>query len=76
VKILRLLLESLIDNVRIEGQEITDVRLVVHWLCLNSLRTDGDFCHKGRTQKMKIVETYWHDHSLESSRGALSYGTN
>jgi hypothetical protein len=31
---------------------------------------------KGGTQKLhkkiKIVETYWHDHSLESSRGALS----
>jgi hypothetical protein len=35
--------------------------------------------HKGRTQKLpqkfKIVETYWHDHSLESSCGALSDGT-
>jgi hypothetical protein len=25
--------------------------------------------------KIKIGETYWHDHSLESSWGALSYGT-
>jgi hypothetical protein len=25
--------------------------------------------------KFKIVKTYWHDHSLESSRGALSDGT-
>jgi hypothetical protein len=35
---------------------------------------------KGGTQKLpqkiKIVETYCHDHSLESSRGALSDGTN
>jgi hypothetical protein len=34
---------------------------------------------KGGTQKLlktiKIVETYWYDHSLESSRGALSDGT-
>jgi hypothetical protein len=43
----------------------------------NSLRTGGDF----RTQKLpktfKIVKTYmyWHDHSLESSWGALSDGT-
>jgi hypothetical protein len=33
---------------------------------------------KGETQKLhkkfKIVETYWHDHSLESS-GSLSDGT-
>jgi hypothetical protein len=26
-------------------------------------------------QKFNIVETYWHDHSLESSWGALSDGT-
>jgi hypothetical protein len=34
---------------------------------------------KGGTQKLPqkfmIVETYWHDHSLESSWGALSDGT-
>jgi hypothetical protein len=34
---------------------------------------------KGGTQKMpkisKIVKRYWHDHSLESSWGALSDGT-
>jgi hypothetical protein len=34
---------------------------------------------KGGTQKLpqafKIVETFWHDHSLESSWGALSDGT-
>jgi hypothetical protein len=35
---------------------------------------------KGGTHKLykrfiKIVETYWHDHSLESSWGALSDGT-
>jgi hypothetical protein len=34
---------------------------------------------KGGTQKLpqkfKIVETYWHDHSLESSWGALSDDT-
>jgi hypothetical protein len=34
---------------------------------------------KGGTQKLpkkvKIVETYWHDHSLESSWGALFDGT-
>jgi hypothetical protein len=45
----------------------------------NSLRTDGDFCHRGRhTEIAKIftlVETYRHDHSLGSSRGALSDGT-
>jgi hypothetical protein len=28
-----------------------------------------------RTQKVKIVETYWHDHLLESSWEALSDGT-
>jgi hypothetical protein len=27
------------------------------------------------TKKFKIVETYWHDHSLESSWGARFYGT-
>jgi hypothetical protein len=40
--------------------------------------TDVDFCHQGGTQKLsknKIIETYWHDHSLESSWGALSDGT-
>jgi hypothetical protein len=46
---------------------------------LKLLRTDGDFCHEGGTQKLppkfKIVEAYWHDHSLESSWGALSDGT-
>jgi hypothetical protein len=26
-------------------------------------------------KKFKIVETYWHDHSLESSGGALDDGT-
>jgi hypothetical protein len=35
--------------------------------------------HMGETQKLaqkfKIVETYWHGHSLESSWGALSDGT-
>jgi hypothetical protein len=34
---------------------------------------------KGGKQKLqkniKIVKTYWHDHSLESSWGALSDGT-
>jgi hypothetical protein len=34
---------------------------------------------KGGTQKLpqrfEFVETYWHDHSLESSWGALSDGT-
>jgi hypothetical protein len=34
---------------------------------------------KGGTQKLpqkfKIVETYWHDHSLESCWGGLSDGT-
>jgi hypothetical protein len=46
-----------------------------------TLRTDGDFCHQGRgtqkscPKKCRIVETYWHDHSLESSWGALSDGT-
>jgi hypothetical protein len=34
---------------------------------------------KSRTQKLsqkiKIVERYWHDHSLESTWGALSDGT-
>jgi hypothetical protein len=45
----------------------------------NSLRTDGDFCYQGRdteiAKKNNIVETYWHDHSLERSWGALSDGT-
>jgi hypothetical protein len=40
---------------------------------MNSSRTDGDFCHQGRDTE--IVGTYWHDHSLESSWGALSEGT-
>jgi hypothetical protein len=26
-------------------------------------------------KEFKIVETYWHDHSLESSGGVLSVGT-
>jgi hypothetical protein len=30
---------------------------------------------KSPHEKFKIVETYWHDHSLERSRGALSGGT-
>jgi hypothetical protein len=35
---------------------------------LYSLRTDcGDFCYQGQdteiAKKIKIVETYWHDHS-------------
>jgi hypothetical protein len=42
------------------------------------LRTDGDSVTKGGTQKLlkyfKIVESYWHDHSLESSWKALSDG--
>jgi hypothetical protein len=47
---------------------------------VNSLRADGDWTvTKGRTQKLpkklKIVETHWHDHSLESSWGACSDGT-
>jgi hypothetical protein len=45
-----------------------------------SLRTDGDFCHQGQDteivqQNLRLVETYWHDHSLERSWGALSDGT-
>jgi hypothetical protein len=36
-------------------------------------------CHQGRDTeidpKFKIVITYWHDHSLKSSWGALSDGT-
>jgi hypothetical protein len=39
----------------------------------------GTSVTKGGTQKLpqkiKIVETYWPDHSLESSSGALSDGT-
>jgi hypothetical protein len=46
---------------------------------INSLSTDGDFCHQEQdteiANKFKIVETYRHDHSLESSWGALSDGT-
>jgi hypothetical protein len=45
----------------------------------NSLTTDGDFCHQGWdteiAQKIKIVEIYRHDHSLESSWGSHSDGT-
>jgi hypothetical protein len=45
---------------------------------INYLRTASDFCHQGWdteiAQKFKIVETYWHNHSLESSSGALSDG--
>jgi hypothetical protein len=41
--------------------------------------SDGDFCHQGRDTEIaqknfKIFETYWHDHSLESSWGTLSDG--
>jgi hypothetical protein len=40
---------------------------------------DGDFCHQVQdteiAQKVNIVETYWHDHALERSWGALSDGT-
>jgi hypothetical protein len=42
-------------------------------------RTDGDFCHRGRdteiAQKNLRLLHYWHDHSLESSQGAVSDGT-
>jgi hypothetical protein len=44
-------------------------------LCCDQLRP---LIFKGGTQKLpqqvKIVETYWHDHSLESSWGPLSDG--
>jgi hypothetical protein len=37
---------------------------------INSLWTEGDFCRPGQAtaiaHKFKVVETYWHDHSLES----------
>jgi hypothetical protein len=46
--------------------------MTINWV------TDCDFCHQGRdtkiAQKVKIVETYWHDHSLESSWEALYDG--
>jgi hypothetical protein len=46
---------------------------------MSHLRTEGDFCHQGQEKeiapKFKIVVTYWHDHSLESSWGAFSDGT-
>jgi hypothetical protein len=48
---------------------------------VNPLRTDGNFCHQqGQDSEIaqkifKIVKTYWHDHSLESSWEALSDGT-
>jgi hypothetical protein len=35
----------------------------------------GDNSHRNCPKKFKIVETYWHDHSLESFWGALSDGT-
>jgi hypothetical protein len=42
------------------------------------VQIDGDFCHQGQdteiAHKFKIVETYWPDHSLESSWRALSDG--
>jgi hypothetical protein len=45
----------------------------------NTLSTDGDLCHQEQEKKLakkfKIVETYWHDHALEISWGALSDGT-
>jgi hypothetical protein len=46
---------------------------------INSSRTDGDFCQRRRDTEIapkifKIVETYRHDHSLESSRRAFSDG--
>jgi hypothetical protein len=31
--------------------------------------------HRNWPKNVKIVKTYWHDHSLESSWGALSDGT-
>jgi hypothetical protein len=46
------------------------------WTILGLMMT---YLTKGRTQKLaqkfKIVKTYWHDHSLESSWKALSDGT-
>jgi hypothetical protein len=42
------------------------------------LRTGGEFCRQGQDTEIaqtKIVKTYWHDHSVESSWGALSDGT-
>jgi hypothetical protein len=50
----------------------------LHGLQFNrmSLRTDSDFCHQEWhteiDKKLKIFETYRHDHSLESSGEALS----
>jgi hypothetical protein len=40
---------------------------------INSLRTDGDNCHQGHDTEIapKISKWSQHDHSLESSRGAL-----
>jgi hypothetical protein len=34
-----------------------------------------DLCHTEIAKKIKIVETYRHDHALEMSWGALSDGT-
>jgi hypothetical protein len=49
------------------------------YLSFNSSRTGGDFCHQARhtkiAQKIKFVEIYWRDHSLESSWVAPSDGT-
>jgi hypothetical protein len=48
------------------------------FVCTLILRTDGDLSpraeHRNCPKNFKIVETYWHDHSLESSRGVRSEG--
>jgi hypothetical protein len=52
---------------------------ILHCLDINSLKTEVTSVTKGGTQMLpktfSIVETYWHDHSLESSQGALSDDT-
>jgi hypothetical protein len=49
----------------------TCVRLLKDWWWLLSPRAG----HRNCPKIFKIVETYWHDHSLENSWGALSDGT-
>jgi hypothetical protein len=44
-------------------------------LRVTSVYTTGQCRTQKLPKKLKIVETNWHDHSLESSLGALSDGT-